>query len=716
MINERKPLVTVIVPTKNRSHFLAEALESILNQTYKNFEVIVVNDGGKDVSELLSKFKDKRIRYIQHETSKGPAAARNCGLKVATGEYIAYLDDDDIYYPNHLEILITFLEKNNAHFAYTDSYEAIQEKKGYEYITTSRKLAYGYDFDRQKFLIKDYIPILTVMHRKDCVEDVGMFDESLGVHEDWDLWIRLSGKFDFHHMSEVTSEFRTREDGDSITSDNFPKFIKVMKEIHAKYSHVVTDPKIVKTQKAIVSLNEARIDQKKMVTLSAIKLSDASKDVMKAKISIIMPVKNGCESFSKFIKSVKAQKRVGAVEIIVLDEGMTDDTLCLVKESGAKIIRLDPDEFKGGRDFNLAVSESEGNFIVFVGRDALPVSNYWLYNMIRPFIEYPALSALTGRKFIQPEADLFSLWVNDSEAKSGYFKSDSMSSISFNEKKVNWNLFDRELKNRLTCFNSQSSCVRREIMDEIQFSPADDIDSMDIDYGIELLENEKTLGYMVSTGVYHWHTRSAGYLLKESYDISVKLNIHFNDLPYFFDINNISWEDLISNITDLYNFINVIISKTEEIDLNPVKAVRYFINEINSNNEISREIIEEAVDKQKQKDSAEDELSLLIKKITGYCSCSPDQSLKINQNFLFPEFISMFGQFTEYLCSKHQTLSGRQDDFISCIYKIFAVTAGEVLGAFYLESETLNNLSGHIKNMDEMLRREPPLSIGSNKR
>src|SRR3972149_702276 len=107
------PLVSIIVPTWNRSEMLAEALKSIHNQTYPHFEIIVVNDGGMDVAGIISSLNTKNnIRYLVNERSRGAAAARNEGFRVAKGKYIAYLDDDDIYYPDHLATLVSFLENS----------------------------------------------------------------------------------------------------------------------------------------------------------------------------------------------------------------------------------------------------------------------------------------------------------------------------------------------------------------------------------------------------------------------------------------------------------------------------------------------------------------------------------------------------------------------------------------------------------------------------
>jgi len=95
-MNEKNPTVSVIIPTYNRAHTIGRAIKSVLNQTYQDFEIIVVDDGSTDnTEEVVKSFRDKRIRYIQHKKNKGAAAARNTGIKSAKGKYIAFQDSDD---------------------------------------------------------------------------------------------------------------------------------------------------------------------------------------------------------------------------------------------------------------------------------------------------------------------------------------------------------------------------------------------------------------------------------------------------------------------------------------------------------------------------------------------------------------------------------------------------------------------------------------------
>ncbi|HOD35758.1 MAG TPA: glycosyltransferase [Syntrophales bacterium] len=214
-----EPLVSVIVPTYNRPDMLDETLKSVLRQTFKDFEIIVINDGGADVEDRLKTLNTAgNIHYVRHERNRGLPAARNTGIRLARGKYIAYLDDDDVYYPDHLETLVSHLESNEHKVAYTDAHRAFQEKRNGRYQIVKKDVPYSFDFDYERILRDNFIPVLCVMHEKSCLGEVGLFDETLKSLEDWDLWMRMSRKFKFAHIPKVTCAFTWRQDGSTMTT------------------------------------------------------------------------------------------------------------------------------------------------------------------------------------------------------------------------------------------------------------------------------------------------------------------------------------------------------------------------------------------------------------------------------------------------------------------------------------------------------------------
>ncbi len=417
-------------------------------------------------------------------------------------------------------------------------------------------------------------------------------------------------------------------------------------------------------------------------------------------VSVIIPVKNGGEQLRGFLQKIRSQRKVKDVEIIVIDSESTDNSLDIAMEYGAKVIKISQKEFNHGATRNLGAKEASGDFLVFTVQDATPINDYYLYNMICPFLEYPQLAALSSRQFIKPEADLFSIWTGESLIKSFGFDGDTIFSLSDISNDMNMEFFDSVTKRRLTFFDNVSSCVRKGVFKEIQFAPL--INAEDIDYGVRLIERKKTLGYLTSTGVYHWHERGSDYVFKRNY-IGTKANVYTlkNELQYFYDINNIGWEDLLANIAGLYDLISITVAELEKISPDPVGAIRSFVGALQKNIEIMPYRIEgrlEGKDFYKEKG-----LNLLLKEIVDDTSITPEQKYNFKHNFLISDFMKRFENFAAYISSRRYSLKDRENDFIACIYKIFAMIAGDALGAYYLEAETLNRLTPELKKIDYLL-------------
>ena len=210
----REPLVSVIVPTRNRPAMLRDALHSILNQTYQNREIVVANDGGEPVAPVL-----QSMRVIDMKTSVGPAAARNAAIAAAKGEVLAFLDDDDRYLPGHLEQLVAALRAGDAAFAYTTA-ELVQERlaDGRRSETGRQVFMGGLRYSRLLLLVRNFIPINTWGVRREAFARAGGFDEDLQYLEDWDFLLRLSRATPFRHMEAVTAEYRVTDRSDDSLS------------------------------------------------------------------------------------------------------------------------------------------------------------------------------------------------------------------------------------------------------------------------------------------------------------------------------------------------------------------------------------------------------------------------------------------------------------------------------------------------------------------
>ena len=199
---ENKPTVSIIIPTYNRGQSIGRSIESVLSQTYQDFEVIVVDDGSTDnTRELVAGFNDERIRYVRHEENKGEAAARNTGIKAARCDYIAYQDSDDEWLPEKLARQIELLENASPEVGviYTGFWKTENHKRTYvPFSWVSQK-----NGDIHKELLKgNFIGSPVVLIKKECFNKVGLFDERLRNLVDWELWLRISKRYHFRCVDE----------------------------------------------------------------------------------------------------------------------------------------------------------------------------------------------------------------------------------------------------------------------------------------------------------------------------------------------------------------------------------------------------------------------------------------------------------------------------------------------------------------------------------
>ena len=214
-VGEERPPISVVIRTKDRPALLREAVDSARGAA----SIIVVNDGGAraDVEGVL--LDADGVTLIQHDAPRGRAEAANAGARAAATPFVVFLDDDDLLYPEHLPALAAAAAQSPQKAAwYTDALSTflrIGESGRYE--TQSRQRIFGDDFDRDLLAADNYIPLPTVLFRRETFLDLGGFDASFDLFEDWDLLLRLAARGDFLHIPRMTCEIRHFEGGSSIT-------------------------------------------------------------------------------------------------------------------------------------------------------------------------------------------------------------------------------------------------------------------------------------------------------------------------------------------------------------------------------------------------------------------------------------------------------------------------------------------------------------------
>ena len=224
-----RSLVSVIVTTYNRERNIKKCIESVINQSYKNLEIIIIDDCSTDGTfEFLCSLNDRRIRVEKNSVNKGSNASRNIGLKLARGTYIAFLDDDDEWYPNKISEQINVIHRRNAGLVYCGHDVFVRGK----FFNTIKPVFRG---DVQQQLLKyNIIGSPTPLMNRDAVIKVGGYDESLFSCQDWDLWIRMAEIIEIDFVNQILARYNIHG---SQKSTDFAKMIKSREYLFSKYQN-----------------------------------------------------------------------------------------------------------------------------------------------------------------------------------------------------------------------------------------------------------------------------------------------------------------------------------------------------------------------------------------------------------------------------------------------------------------------------------------------
>lgn len=188
-------MVSVIIPTYNRGYIIKKSIESILKQTYKNLELIIVDDNSTDDTKaVVEGFQDKRVKYVRLEANKGACYARNLGVKLSSGKYIAFQDSDDIWHEDKLEKQKEFIESHNLDVV--GCRMAIHLEEGINIFPRSVELT------RENIYLENFMSTQLIFGKRECfIEE--KFDERLPRFQDWELVIRLVNKYKVKILDDV---------------------------------------------------------------------------------------------------------------------------------------------------------------------------------------------------------------------------------------------------------------------------------------------------------------------------------------------------------------------------------------------------------------------------------------------------------------------------------------------------------------------------------
>ena len=238
------PKVTIVIPVYNGSNYMKDAIDSALAQTYKNLEIIVVNDGSKDDTDKIALSYGDKIKYLKKENG-GVSTALNLALKNMTGEYFSWLSHDDYYYPEKIEKQIEFLnkQKDKNIIIYNNFRQMDASGKDFknDFILNHEEL----NQKSQYALLHGHINGITLLIPKKAFDEFGKFDESLRCTQDYDMWLRMSKKYKFVHMEDILTKTRIHENQDTLTS---PKMVSEGNRLWLEILESLTDEEKIKLE------------------------------------------------------------------------------------------------------------------------------------------------------------------------------------------------------------------------------------------------------------------------------------------------------------------------------------------------------------------------------------------------------------------------------------------------------------------------------------
>jgi glycosyltransferase involved in cell wall biosynthesis len=237
----RSPIFSIVMATRNRAAWIGEAIASIQAQSFSDWELIIVDDGSTDrTADVIAKLStDSRIRYFGGPYL-GPSATRNCGLRHAKGEFIAYLDSDNLWYPNFLLVAMTvFALDHSIDCAYGAMVTEYHSRRNFPTV-------WFHQFDRSILLQRNFIDLSTFVHRRSLVDIHGYFDETLTRLLDWDFILRYTRDKSAFRLPVLAARYRVVDDQRiSATSEYEPNYRAIKRKWDKESTNSATFPRRV---------------------------------------------------------------------------------------------------------------------------------------------------------------------------------------------------------------------------------------------------------------------------------------------------------------------------------------------------------------------------------------------------------------------------------------------------------------------------------------
>lgn len=415
-------------------------------------------------------------------------------------------------------------------------------------------------------------------------------------------------------------------------------------------------------------------------------LEDPSKalQIVERTVSIVIPTKNAGIDFDFTLAKIRSQKGIREIEIVVVDSGSDDATVSLASKHDAKVYAIDPGDFNHGLTRNYGAGQANGDYVLFMVQDAIPIGDFWLYDMVNVLEGDNQIAAVTCRQVPRSDADLFACASLCNHNRALIFSHDGVASTTTRFK----DLSPIE-KRRLAGLDNVCSLIRKDIFDKFKFT--DIRYAEDLQLGLKMRENDYNLAFLYWTGVIHSHNRSASYLLKRGY-VDAKLLVEL--LAYepvaqygmYADV-----KDMISAVKTLYAALNVSIVSLGSYSDNVRRTIQRLksLLQVNLSSDPSR------LKNFERSGQHLDRIFEDLRKITG------DVVLKSNDS-LAQSYFDGLDHFTGYVRA-YNTIKDKENEFVDAMYKIFAIVAGHALSDYYLLMRSNGKISSTLESVDSIL-------------
>lgn len=376
------PLVSIIIPVYNGKHYMQEAIDSVISQTYKNVEVIVVNDGSTDNTDEIARSYGDKIRYFKNENG-GVATALNFGINNMRGEYFSWLSHDDVYYENKIEKQIEELNKldNKTTILYSN-YQLIDELSHILDETNYSKFFPIYKLHYPLFpLLNGTINGCTLLIPKICFEQIGLFDTKLKTSQDYDLWYKMFPYYKIRFMEEALIKSRIHDSQGSKTvsakKESDTLWISMVNEL-SEENMILFEGSVLKFYKKTAEIMKKQNykDAYKYLCKKIDKCKNGKKNISDIKVSVIYPFYNGIKYIEDAVNNLINQTHSNW-ELLLIDDYSTENIKSITYYTdNDKRIKLLQNKYNKGvfGARNTGIDNAKGDYIVFLGSQDLFLS------------------------------------------------------------------------------------------------------------------------------------------------------------------------------------------------------------------------------------------------------------------------------------------------------------------------------------------------------